>query len=246
MHFIVAAAAIYIAYIYLTESHIVYQYQKGLRFNRGRLHSILGPGKYTFYRFANSLVAVDMRKRVVPVPGQEILTADNICLKITVEAVFEVSDPEKAVTAVEDYHSYLYSGLHAGLRAITGTLTSDELLAKRNEIGAKLLEATRPAASDAGINLIDARVRDISFPGEIKAIFARVVAAQKEGLALLERARGESAALRNLANSAKMLDENPNLLQLRLIQELGQSSGHTVIIGATGAPAVIKKSADEK
>ena len=226
----------YLVYLYAFESHTIFQYEKGLRFLKGKFHSLLEPGKYTFYRFNNSVTRIDMRKRTVSVPGQEILTSDNICLKITAGAIFEVCDPFTAVTSVENYHDYLYSMMHMNCRSLIGALTADELMAKRNEIAAKLLETTAPAALEAGIRLVDARIRDITFPGELKGIFARVVAAQKEGQALLERARGESAALRSLANSSKLLDENPNLMQLRLIQALGQSCGHTVVLGGSPMP----------
>lgn len=226
----------YLVYLYAFESHTIFQYEKGLRFLKGKFHSLLEPGKYTFYRFNNALIRVDMRKRTVSVPGQEILTSDNVCLKITAGGVFEISDPLRAVTSVENYHDYLYSLLHMNCRSILGSLTADELIAKRNEIAAELLEKTAPLAAEAGIKLADARIRDITFPGELKGVFAKVAAARKDGQALLERARGEFAALRSLANSSKLLDENPNLLQLRLIQALGQSSGHTVVIGAPPVP----------
>jgi regulator of protease activity HflC (stomatin/prohibitin superfamily) len=236
MPFILFLIAALIFYHYAFQSHTIFQYEKGLRFQKGKFHSLLEPGKYTFYRFNNAVTIIDMRKTTVCVPGQEILTSDNICLKITAGAIFEISDPFRAVTAVDNYHTYLYSLIHMNCRSIMGALTADELMSKRADIAEKLLEATAPAALEAGIKLIDARIRDITFPGELKGIFAKVVAAQKEGQALLERARGESAALRSLANSSKLLDENPNLMQLRLIQALGQSCGHTVVLGGSPMP----------
>jgi hypothetical protein len=75
------------------------------------------------------------------------------------------------------------------------------------------------------------RLKDIMFPGEMKKVFAQVVKAQKEGQAALEKARGETAALRNLANAARIMDDNPNLLQLRALQTLADSSGNTLVIG---------------
>lgn len=242
----------YLVYLYAFESHIIFQYEKGLRFLKGKFHSLLEPGKYTFYRFNNSVTRIDMRKMTVSVPGQEILTSDNICIKITAGAIFEVCDPFRAVNTVDNYLTYLYSLIHMNCRSIIGALTADELMSKRADIAEKLLQTTSPAALEAGIKLVDARIRDITFPGELKGVFAKVVAAQKEGQALLERARGESAALRSLANSSKLLDENPNLMQLRLIQALGQSSGHTVVLGgppmpmAHIPPAAKNKAAPEK
>ena len=93
------------------------------------------------------------------------------------------------------------------------------------------MELASGKASELGLNLISADVKDIMFPGEMKKVFAQVVKAQKEGQAALERARGETAALRNLANAARTLDDNPNLLQLRALQALSDSSGNTLVLG---------------
>jgi regulator of protease activity HflC (stomatin/prohibitin superfamily) len=83
----------------------------------------------------------------------------------------------------------------------------------------------------ASLRLISVNLKDIMFPGKLKEIFAQVVQARKQGLAALEKARGETAALRNLANVAKMIEGNPNLLQLRLVQALGEAAGNTLILG---------------
>ena len=82
-----------------------------------------------------------------------------------------------------------------------------------------------------GIELQEAAIRDLTFPGELKKIFTQVVKARQEGLAALEKARGETAALRNLANAAQMVERNPSLLQLRLLQVLAQQPGNTVVLG---------------
>jgi regulator of protease activity HflC (stomatin/prohibitin superfamily) len=85
-------------------------------------------------------------------------------------------------------------------------------------------------AAELGIELSLVGIKDIMFPGDLKAIFAQVVNARKEGLATLERARGETAALRHLANAAKLLESNPALMQLRLLQALGEQPGNTVVL----------------
>ena len=92
------------------------------------------------------------------------------------------------------------------------------------------------------MKLISADVKDIMLPGEMKKVFTQVVKAQKEGQAALERARGETAALRSLANAARMMDDNPNLLQLRALQGLEVSSGNTLMLGLpNGAVPVVKQ-----
>ena len=93
------------------------------------------------------------------------------------------------------------------------------------------MEITEPKIANLGLKLISVDLKDIMFPGKLKELFAQVVGARKEGLAALEKAKGETAALRNLANAAKMLEGNPNLMQLRLVQALGEASGNTLILG---------------
>ncbi|MBN2311251.1 MAG: hypothetical protein JXR94_19895, partial [Candidatus Hydrogenedentes bacterium] len=107
--------------------------------------------------------------------------------------------------------------------------------------------STESKIAELGLRLISVDLKDIMFPGKLKEMFAQVVSARKEGLAALERARGETAALRNLANAAKMIENNPNLMQLRLLQALGEASGNTLVLGMSpqAAPVpVSKKPAD--
>jgi len=103
------------------------------------------------------------------------------------------------------------------------------------------MEIASGKASELGLKLISADLKDIMFPGEMKKAFAQVVKAQKERQAALERARGERAALRSLANAARMMDENPNLLQLRALQALVDSSGHTLVLGMPNSAIPIKQ-----
>ena len=130
-----------------------------------------------------------------------------------------------------DYiYQLFYRELQINLRKFIGEITADEVLQNRNKIGEYVEESTKEDLNTYGISLISADVRDIMFPGDLKQLFASELKAKKEGLAALERARGESAALRNLSNTAKLMDNNPSLLQLRLIQSLNESSGNTLVL----------------
>jgi hypothetical protein len=126
------------------------------------------------------------------------------------------------------------------LREIVGKEKIDALLENRSNISAKLVELTSGKASESGLKLISADVKDIMFPGDMKKAFAQVVKAQKEGQAALERARGETAALRNLANAARTIDDNPNLLQLRALQALADSSGNTLVLGVPNGAVPVR------
>ena len=97
--------------------------------------------------------------------------------------------------------------------------------------GARLLERKKPAAAQLGLLLESVNVKDVMFPGDLKRIFSQVVKARKEGQAALEKARAETATLRHLANAASLIDRNPTILQLRLLQSVQDSSGNTLVLG---------------
>ena len=125
------------------------------------------------------------------------------------------------------------------MREIVGQAEIDQLLEKRDEVGRRLLETAGPVVEQFGLKLHSVDVKDIMFPGPLKKVFASVVEARKEGLASLERARGEQAALRNLANAARIMEGNPTLMHLRLLQEIGGTSGNTIVLGLPGVATPI-------
>ena len=174
-----------------------------------------------------------MRDAFVSVPGQEVLSSDGVTLKVSLAARYRVADPAVAINEVQDYSASLYLELQLALRRIIGDTPIDELLATRQEIGKRLLAETHSKVGELGIELLGVEVKDVLFPGALKKILAQVVEARQEGLATLERARGETAALRNLANAARLVERNPNMMQLRLLQMLGQTQGNTVVLGLT-------------
>jgi hypothetical protein len=135
----------------------------------------------------------------------------------------------------------LYLALQVTLRQIIESQKIETLIETRAGIGAKLFESATPKVSAYGIKLVSADVKDIMLVGEMRTAFAQLLKAQKEGQAKLERARGETAALRNLANAAKMIEDNPNLLQLRALQALAESSGNTLVLGVSNQEVALRK-----
>jgi regulator of protease activity HflC (stomatin/prohibitin superfamily) len=210
---------------------IVYEYQKALKYQKGRYTATLDPGQYWVSSLSTLVVPVDVRSEFITIQGQDVLTADGVTIKISLAAEFQVIDPNLAVNKTANFRSNLYLGLQMALREIVGKEKIDALLENRAGISGKLMEMAKDKAADMGVKLISADVKDMMFAGEIKKAFAQVVKAQKEGQAALERARGETAALRSLANAARTMDDNPNLLQLRALQALADSSGNTLVLG---------------
>jgi regulator of protease activity HflC (stomatin/prohibitin superfamily) len=209
----------------------VYEYQKGLKYTRGRYSTTLNPGQYWIISTFSSIVPVDIRSQFVTVQGQDVLSADGVTLKVSLAAEFQVADPHVAINKNANFQNSLYLTLQMAVREIVGKEKIDSLIENRAGFGAKVAELTSGKASEYGLKLISADIKDIMFPGEMKKAFAQVVKAQKDAQAALEKARGETAALRGLANAARMMDDNPNLLQLRALQALADTSGNTIVLG---------------
>jgi regulator of protease activity HflC (stomatin/prohibitin superfamily) len=219
----------------------VFEYERGLKYRKGRFETVLQPGRYWVYLMHTSLVKLDIRPRFVTVPGQELVSSDGVSVKVSLAARYEVTDPYAAVLKNENYETALYLLLQVKLREIVGAAKIDEVLEKRNLLGQMLMESSEKPAEELGLKLHSVNLKDIMFPGELKKVFAQAVKAQKEGLAALEKARGETAALRSLANAARMIQDNPALLQIRLLQHLGETPGNTLVLGVpTAAPLPIR------
>jgi regulator of protease activity HflC (stomatin/prohibitin superfamily) len=216
----------------------VYEYERGLKFSRGRLKGVLGPGAY-WHSASTRIQKIDVRPSRVLIGGQEVLSADGVAVKTSIAATVQITDAERAVMGSDNYHAAIHTELQLALRALASSLPIEELLSKRGEIPAELKKIAAPPLAAIGIALHDAALRDLTFPGELKKIFAQVVKARQEGLAALEKARGETAALRNLANAASLIDRNPSLMQLRALQALAQQPGNTLVLGVQqGAPVI--------
>lgn len=206
----------------------IFEFQKGLLYRKGRFVKLLGPGKHRYLKKHSVVQVVDTRKTLVTLPGQEILTKDNVNIKITLSGFYEVCDPVKARHASENYIAEFYNLAQMALRSLAGNATIEELLEKKGEIDAQLLAGVADKAMEIGLKVSALAVKDIMLPANLKKAFSGVLEAQKEAQRQLEKVRGEQAVLRNLANASGMYESNPMLLQARLIQAL--STGNNSIV----------------
>lgn len=195
----------------------VMAWQRVVRYERGRLVGVLEPGRHWLWRPAR-LVSVDMRHRTLTMPTQDVLTADGLSVRLSLAARWRVADPVPFVEAAESPEQSLYVQLQLALRAPVAATPLAELVADRGVVLSSVAESVRPVAASLGIEILQVAVRELAFPAELRAAFAEVVRARQEGAAALERARGEAAALRSLANTADLLGRHPELLRLRALQ----------------------------
>ena len=214
----------------LGRREIVSQWERALLFHNGALVRTLGPGAYRQWAPGYSLRRVDVRPWILQVPTQEIPTSDGVTVKVTVAGRVRVVDPEAYVLGSQDPLGSLYLAVQVALRELVAQASVEELLAGRADVGSQLSGAVQ-GIDELGVAVEQLELKDIVLPSDLKRAQAQVLMARAEGLAALERARGETAALRNLANAARLFADNPALFQLRLLQQLSTGPGHTVVIG---------------
>lgn len=228
---VVVPLAVAVLYALVTiRPFVVFEHQRGLRYRKGRLQGVVDAGRHWIYTPQVTIQTLDVRPRFVSILGQEVLSSDGVTIRVSLAAEFRVEDPVRAVS-VESYEESLYLSLQLELRALIGGTEIEGVLQRRSEFGRALLERVGPTAGEIGLELMRVDVKDVMFPGDLKKMFAQVVGARKEGQAALEKARGESAALRNLSNAARLVERSPGLFQLRLLQQLAGSSGNMVVVG---------------
>ena len=219
----------------------VHDYERGLRYRNGRFTGLVDPGSHLVIRPFSEVRVLDARPAFLAVDGQEVLTSDGVAVKVSLAARYVVGDPVAAVTSDQDFRRAIYVELQLGVRDALAQGTLEEVLGARAKIGPAVMERTASSIARLGVELLGVEVRDLMVPGELKRLFAGVIAARKEGEASLERVRAETAALRSLANAGRMIEDNPGLLQLRMLQQVGGSSGNTVLLsmpdgqGGTGS-----------
>jgi len=217
-------------------SYLVSEGHAGLLYHKGKFVEALSAGYHVRWGRHFTLTAFDLRKASLFIAGQDVLTADNVSLKLSLFVNYQVVEPMRAAHETQSWYEDLYHAAQVALRAVVGGVAVEALLNQRLEIGAQLLAHVQPEAAKIGINIHSVEVKDVMFPADLKRAFAEVLKSKQEGQAALERARGESAALRNLANAAKLLEGNPALMNLRLIQSLSaaQTAGNTLVFGMPG------------
>jgi regulator of protease activity HflC (stomatin/prohibitin superfamily) len=238
-----ALAIIVIAIAVRFQRTTIYDYQRGLRYRDGRFTDLVEPGAHWTFGPTTFIRIVDIRTSVFPIAGQELVTSDGVTVKVSLAVQRRLVDPVVAINDNEDYFSSTYSLIQVALRETVGTMAVEEVLQRRSDIGSEVLRRSRDAVRELGVELVAVDVKDLMLPAATKKLLGQVVDARQRGLATLEKARGETAALRSLANAARMVESNPSLLQLRLLQQLESTSGNTVLLGmpTTGTPVPVRQ-----
>jgi len=208
---------------------VVQEWERILLYRDGRFEEILGAGRHRRLRWRRRRVRVVVRPRLLVVPGQEVLTADGLSVKVSLTVAVRTSDPRRWHEAVEDADAFVYAALQIALREAVAARTLDELLAARGSLPDDVRARVETAAEAVGVEIDSLSLRDVMVPAELRRAAAEVATARAQGQAALERARSEVAATRALANAARMVAEQPALLQLRTLQAV-EAGGATVVL----------------
>lgn len=202
----------------------------------GVQQEVLATGVHVWWQFNHSIkvTQLDTRLQTMEVNGQEILTKDRVGLRINLSALWQVKEAQLVKSNLVDHKDYLYRELQLALRTVVSTQTLDELLADKNLLNQTIQSIVAEKVVAYGLELNTVGARDIILPGEMKAILAQVVEAEKKAEANLIRRREETQETRSLHNTAKVMEGNPVLLRLKELEILEKITGRVQHLNVYG------------
>ncbi len=199
---------------------ILREYERGVVFRLGRVIPVKGPGLVIIWPIIDRLVKVSLRIVAMDVPSQDVITQDNISVKVNAVVYFRVIDPVKAITEVEDFLYATSMIAQTTLRSILGQSQLDDLLTKREEVNAELQKVIDFQTEPWGIKVTAVEVKNVDLPSEMLRAIAKQAEAERERRAKVIHAEGEFQASQKLADAANIIATAPSALQLRFLQTL--------------------------
>src|ERR671925_422765 len=234
---IVVAAVAVLLLLFLTSAiKVAREYERGVVFRlAGRLAPPKGPGLFLLIPVIDRMVKVDLRTITLNIPPQEVITKDNVPVRVNAVAYFRIVAPKDAIVQVENFMVATSQIAQTTLRAVLGQHVLDELLSEREKINAILQEIIDGATGPWGIKVSIVEVKDVEIPGGMQRAMARQAEAERERRAKIINAEGEFQASERLKDAAEVLGDHPIALQLRYLQtllELGSSQSTTIVFPA--------------
>ena len=215
------AAALVLVLLFLSSAvKILNEYERGVVFRLGRVIGSKGPGLILLIPAVDKMIRVDLRVVAMDVPAQDVITRDNVTIKVSAVLYFRVIDPNRAIVGVENY-LYATSQLsQTTLRSVCGQAELDELLASREKINTHLQEILDKDTEPWGVKVAKVEIKNIDLPQEMQRAIAKQAEAERERRAKVIGSEGEFQAAQKLSDAAKIIGENPIALQLRYLQTL--------------------------
>jgi regulator of protease activity HflC (stomatin/prohibitin superfamily) len=215
-----------------------------LRLVDGRLDATLGPGRHAAWTTLRKVAyaVIDLRERVVQVSGQEVMTRDRVTLRLNLAVTVRVADPVRLVSVARDADEVIHLAVQLAAREAVATRSLDELLAARDPLSGAIAEEVARRGEAVGLAVHSLALKDVILPGEMKTLLNRVIEAQKEAEANVILRREETAATRSLAQTAKVLAENPLIMRLKELEALGSIASKVgtlhVVLGKDALPSL--------
>lgn len=216
-----------------TGFRVINEYERGVVFRLGRLLDIKGPGPRLIIPFGiDRLLKIDLRINVHQVPPQDIITKDNVTVRVTAVVFFRVVDARDAYVKVNDYRGSISTAAQTTLRSILGQSTLDELLSQRDKVNAELQSVIDDQTEPWGVKVTAVEVKDVDLPQSMQRAMAMQAEAEREKRAKIIRAEGEFMAAEQLTNAARVIGTEPATLQLRYLQTLAEigTEQNTVVV----------------
>lgn len=218
--FTLVIVGVAVLYILASSIRVLNEYERGVVFRLGRMVGVRGPGLILLVPIIEKMVKVSLRTVVMDVPPQDVITQDNVSIKVNAVIYFRVMQPEKAIVEVENFLMATSQISQTTLRSVLGQSELDDLLSQRDIINHKLQQIIDSQTEPWGIKVSNVEVKQIDLPQEMQRAMARQAEAERERRSKVIAAEGEFQASQRLSDAAKVLSDQPSALTLRYLQTL--------------------------
>ncbi|VVP72488.1 hypothetical protein PS910_01096 [Pseudomonas fluorescens] len=246
MQFGFGALLVLIGVVLLSAFRILREYERGVVFQLGRFWQVKGPGLILLIPVVQQMVRVDLRTVVLDVPTQDVITRDNVSVKVNAVVYFRVLDPQKAIIQVEDFLNATSQLAQTTLRAVLGKHELDELLAERERLNMDIRQVLDAQTDAWGIKVANVEIKHVDLNESMIRAIARQAEAERERRAKVIHAEGELQASEKLMQAAQMLGKEPGAMQLRYMQTLGSIASDKTTTIVFPVPVDLLKGLAEK
>lgn len=208
------------------------EYERGVKFSKGKFSKIMQPGWNLVLPIFESYKKIDIRTKVVDVPEQDVITKDNVSVRINAVIYYKIFDASKAILEVENFYYAVSQLAQTTMRNVVGSVSLNELLGEREKISVEICKIIDEATDPWGIKVENVELKDVSLPEEMKRVIAKAAEAEREKEAILTKAKGEVEASKNLAIAAETMSSTPGALHLRTlstINDISSDQSNTII-----------------
>jgi regulator of protease activity HflC (stomatin/prohibitin superfamily) len=216
----IGAAVLLLVVILVSAIKIVPEYERGVIFRLGRVMGAKGPGLFVIIPIVDRMVRVNLQTVTMDIPPQDVITRDNVTVRVNAVTYFNVVDPVKATVVIQDYVLGTSQLAQTTLRSILGQVSLDDLLENRDEINQRLQSIIDDVTDPWGVKVTLVEVKDVELPETMRRAMARQAEAERERRAKVIHSQGEFEAAEQLSNAAELLERRPAAMQLRLLSTM--------------------------